>query len=174
MAATSIQSLAGLESKVTVIKTPLGAKVMQDRSVALSAVQRSALIMFDGRRSVQDVLRTIAGLGATQADIDVLFAEQLISQTNAPVSEANTSASPALESAAQSGSSGPSSDDETRFKQALNLAIELVSNTGFKGFSLTLELTGVSSMQRLQALAPEMLRVIGQEKFKPLGELLKA
>lgn len=163
---------------MTVRKTPLGGQVMRDRSVALSQQQRSALILFDGKRTVEEVLRATSALGVTAADIEVLFNEGLLETDEVDVhagqatnpGDASDDIVPTVPSAL--GASLPVPND-LRFKQALNLAIELVSNAGFKGFGLTLELTGVSNMERLRALAPEMQRVIGYEKFKPLNELLK-
>jgi len=43
------------------LKTEIGQQVLKDRSVRLTPRQRSAFILFDGRRSVADVLA--AGMG---------------------------------------------------------------------------------------------------------------
>ena len=48
-------------------KTEAGKKAITDRSIPLSPRQRSALIIFNGERTLDDVLLMLVGLGFTQA-----------------------------------------------------------------------------------------------------------
>ena len=50
------------------VKTEAGHQALKDRSIPLSPRQRSAFILFDGKRSVDDVLA--AGMGIVREDID--------------------------------------------------------------------------------------------------------
>jgi hypothetical protein len=50
------------------VKTDVGQQALKDRSVPLTPRQRSAFILFDGKRSVDDVIA--AGMGITAEDID--------------------------------------------------------------------------------------------------------
>ena len=52
------------------VKTQVGEQVLKDRSVRLTPRERSAFILFNGERSVSDVLS--AGMGVEQQDIDHL------------------------------------------------------------------------------------------------------
>ena len=52
------------------LKTEMGQQVLKDRSVRLTPRQRSAFILFDGKRAVADVLA--AGMGVAQEDVDQL------------------------------------------------------------------------------------------------------
>jgi hypothetical protein len=61
-------------------------------------------------------------------------------------------------------------DSEADFNTALNAAITLCSNIGFKGFSLNMALTGIDSLEKLQKFAPEIRRVAGDVKYKALHE----
>ena len=45
------------------VKTAEGQLALQTRSLTLLPRQRSAFIMFDGKRSVQDVIKATEGLG---------------------------------------------------------------------------------------------------------------
>lgn len=62
-----------------VVKTQVGHQVMKDRSVSLTPRQRSVFIMFDGKRSLDEVRAATAAAGVTQEDIDKLFELGLIS-----------------------------------------------------------------------------------------------
>ena len=61
-----------LETQMIYIKTELGKTALHDRSLGLSPRQRSAFIMFDGTRGVDDVLRLTTALGITFDDINRL------------------------------------------------------------------------------------------------------
>ena len=47
-------------------KTELGQTALQNRAFALTPRQRSAFIMFNGHRSVEEVVQATAGLGVTK------------------------------------------------------------------------------------------------------------
>jgi hypothetical protein len=159
-----------LESFVTVSKTVLGAQVMKDRSVPLNAQQRSALILCNGKRSAEEVVKMVAALGVTLQDIDALAQLGLIdiSATAPKAAIAVTSAATPL--APSPTSAAPANATDQGFSVALNTAITLCSELGFRGFSLNMALTGVDSLEKLQKLAPEIRQAAGDAKYKPLHE----
>ena len=53
-------------------KTETGRQVVKDRSVPLTPRQRSAFILFDGKRTVDGVLAATAGMGVTAEDIQFM------------------------------------------------------------------------------------------------------
>ena len=55
------------------LKTELGQTALQNRALALSPRQRSAFIMFDGKRDVDAVMTATAGLGVTMDDVNHLL-----------------------------------------------------------------------------------------------------
>ena len=59
-------------------KTALGLSAVKDRSAGLSQRQRSAFIMFDGKRDASEVLRMTTGIGVTQSDVDHLVSLGLL------------------------------------------------------------------------------------------------
>jgi hypothetical protein len=147
---------------------------MKDRSVPLSAQQRSALILCDGKRSAEEVVKMTSAVGVTLQDIDALAKLGLIdiattlSNAPAPAPAAMPSASGQVSTVASGGAS--QADANQDFAAALNAAITLCSNLGFKGFGLNMALTGVDSLEKLQKLAPEIRRVAGDVKYKALHE----
>jgi hypothetical protein len=159
---------------VTVSKTELGVQVMKDRSISLSAQQRSALILCDGKRSAEEVVRMTAAVGVTESDLQNLQALGLINLAASAVATATKSepsavsatSAPAIERAQEM----PSNDID--YQAALNAAITLCSSIGFKGFGLNMALTGVDNIQKLQKLAPDIWRAVGDVKYKPLHALI--
>lgn len=158
---------------MTVSKTALGAQVMKDRSVPLSAQQRSALILCDGKRSAEEVVKMTAAVGVTLQDIDTLANLGLIDITTTAPKAATPAAVPSAlspSSAAPANTAAPTDGADQDFAIALNTAITLCSNLGFKGFGLNMALTGVDSLEKLQKLAPEIRRAAGDAKYKLLHE----
>lgn len=60
------------------VKTELGQRVLKDRSIALSQRQRAALILFDGKRTLKQVLAATAATGVTADDVEQLQAQNLL------------------------------------------------------------------------------------------------
>jgi hypothetical protein len=155
---------------VTVSKTALGAQVMKDRSVSLSAQQRSALILCDGKRSAEEVVRMTAAVGVTLVDLEKLETLGLVEIAATATATAAMATTAPVVAAAEAVP--PSSAEGVGFQAALNAAITLCSNIGFKGFSLNMALTGTDSIEKLQKIAPEIRRAAGDAKYKPLHALI--
>ena len=54
-------------------KTELGQTALQNRALALTPRQRSAFILFDGKRSLDEVLKATSGLGVIPDDVGHLL-----------------------------------------------------------------------------------------------------
>jgi hypothetical protein len=176
------------EQDVTVSKTALGVQVMKDRSMGLSPQQRSALILCDGKRSLEEVLRMTSGVGVSTQDMQKLLEMGLIETGSgggaqqapvaAPVTAPVTAPAPVSAPAPMPRASVPAAladsipQSGVDFQQALDGAITLCSNLGFKGFGLNMALTGVDNIEKLQKLAPEIRRAAGDAKYKPLHALI--
>ena len=59
-------------------KTERGRTALQSRSSILAARHRPAFIMFDGRRSVEEVLKAASGFGFTMVDVEQMLGLGLI------------------------------------------------------------------------------------------------
>ena len=88
-------------------KTARGHKVLQDRSIPLAPRHRMIFILFDGKTSTADILKSTAGLGVERSDVLDLIELGLIE----PVPTNIASTQPALSKTAQSALS-PFNDTE--------------------------------------------------------------
>jgi hypothetical protein len=160
------------------VKTQTGHQVLKDRSVPLSPRQRSAFILFDGKRSVDEVLAN--GMGIAREDIDQMVALGLLeSAEGSAASPAAGGASaeavakpvaPAAPAAPASGSSGRSK--QQRYKDAYPIATQLTGSLGLMGFRLNLQVEGTTSYEDLLALAPKIRAAVGPEKAAALDKAL--
>lgn len=103
-------------------KTQAGLNAIKDRSSGLTPRQRSVLIMCDGKRGAEEVLKNTSGLGATASDLDVLVSldmlmttQPAVAQTTAPM-KSTASAHPAskLNSAAAGSANRTVSPEELK------------------------------------------------------------
>lgn len=154
------------------VKTEAGQRALKDRSVPLSPRQRSAFILFDGKRSVDDVLA--AGMGIAREDIDQMVKLGVLAPTGAvpltaPVST-GAEAVPTSTSGAAPAGSGRSR--QQRYKDAYPIATQLTGSLGLMGFRLNLQVEGTASYEDLVALAPKIRAAVGPEKAAALDKAL--
>ncbi|WP_312564638.1 hypothetical protein [Comamonas sp.] len=143
------------------IKTPEGQQVFKERSALLAGKLRSAFLLFDGQRTVAEVLAATKGLGVVPADIEALqqagFLQDLVVNT------------PEL---APAGIAQRSPQD--RYREAYPLAVALTGNLGLSGFRLNLSVEGSTCYDDLAAVAPKIKEAVGQSAYAPLERALFA
>jgi hypothetical protein len=155
------------------IKTETGHRVLKDRSVRLTPRQRSAFILFDGRRSVKEVIE--AGMGIVPEDIDQLvelgLLEQVVSEVPAssPVQPDSPLSHPAPGAATQPPSVRSS---QQRYKDAYPIATQLTASLGLRGFRLNLAVEGTSTFEQLHELFPKIQSAVGPDKAAALERAL--
>jgi len=153
------------------VKTDLGHRVMKDRSVALTPRQRSAFILFDGKRTLDQVLAATGAAGVTRADVDKLFEFGLLGQAAAAAAE-SSAAQPAASVEAQDLSPTESQHKQRtpqeRYAEAYPIATRLTAGLGLMGFRLNLAVEGASTYDDLMRIAPKILAAVGPEKYRPL------
>ncbi len=155
------------------IKTQAGQEAMKDRQGGLTSRQRTAFILFDGKRTTADVLAATAAMGITQDDVQVMLAQGLL----APAARQAVAALPvgmgdgALSSLELSDEISGRSDME-RYQAAYLIATELTSGLGLRGFRLNLALEGAGGFDDLAALAPKIREAVGDAKFARLEKAL--
>jgi hypothetical protein len=147
-------------------KTTIGLQVLKDRSVPLTARQRSAFILFDGHRSIADVLRATSGLAVTGFDIDNLISLGLLEE--AALEEE------AILSAPASGTQWTGLSSEDRYLRGYAEAIRLTSGLGLRGFRLNLAVEGAADSKALLALLPRLQDALGEENCRELQRLLQS
>ena len=168
-------------------KTDTGQQVFKDRSVRLTPRQRSAFILFDGRRSVGEILAACEGIA--QDDVEQMIGMGLLGPVGAPFHAAAPNAAqsvsaatlpmPAIEAASPhiEIASAPDAQQEDRssqqrYKDAYPVATQLTGNLGLRGFRLNLAVEGTTSYEELLALAPKIRATVGPEKAAVLDRAL--
>ena len=63
---------------MVLVKTPAGQEALKDRHGSLSSRQRSAFILFDGKRTTGEILAATAAMGITQDDVQAMIAQGLL------------------------------------------------------------------------------------------------
>jgi hypothetical protein len=162
------------------IKTALGQTALQNRSLALSPRQRSMFIMFDGKRTVDDVMRATAGLGVTPEDVNHLVSLGVLEShaSNAPyaspsaVLAATPIAAPQAATLAFDANGQPTASAQARYSKAYPIAIRLTATLGLRGFRLNLAVEGAGDLDKLKELAPKIREAVGPEKFLELENAL--
>ena len=142
-------------------KTTAGQQALKDRSVPLSLRQRAALILVDGKRSVDNIRQATE---AAAEDIAHLRALQLVQLAGQPQVQAQ---------AANEGTAPPRSAQEL-YAAAYPIAARLTGELGLRGFRLNLAVEAARSFDELVDLAPKILEAVGVEKFTALHRVLQA
>lgn len=160
-------------------KTEAGQLLFKRRDPTLSPRQRSAFILFDGQRRLDEVLRATAALGITVADVDHLVAAGAL----APVTGAGAAASePAPVASTQevvidfplSGLEAVAErSPRQRYIEAYPIAVALTASLGLRGFRLNLAVEGAANLEELQAVAPRIREAVGPQAYAPLDRALK-
>jgi len=156
-------------------KTPAGHQALKDRSVPMTPRQRSAFILFDGKRSVDEVLAN--GMGIVREDIDHMVALGLLeaaagSATPPTPTAVDAPAEAPKPAASAAGSSSSGRSRQQRYKDAYPIAIQLTGSLGLMGFRLNLQVEGATSYEDLLALAPKIRAAVGAEKAAALDKAL--
>lgn len=152
-----------------IVKTEAGHRVMKDRSVPLTPRQRSAFILFDGKRTLEQVLSATAVTGVTREDIDKLFELGLVMDA-APQETAAEVAAAAAQAAAVEHHKHRTPQE--RYAEAYPIATRLTAGLGLRGFRLNLAVEAAGSYEQLLEVAPKIREAVGPEKYAPLDDAL--
>jgi hypothetical protein len=163
-------------------KTELGKAVLQDRSLGLNPRQRSAFILFDGTRGVDEVLKLTKALGVTDEDISRLVELALLVPRDAAADrkQADAAQVPLATPDMGAGLPGwsasvgeiPALDDQAHYARAYPIAVRLTSSLGLRGFRLNLAVESAADLEALKDLAPKIKEAVGIDKFRELEDAL--
>ena len=157
---------------------------MKDRhAVDITHGQRSALILFDGHRTVRDVLDATGPLGVTTADIDALVSRGLLLPAEGGTAPAH--AAPAVAAAPSRPVTTPApatpaaADGLTeqervrRYSIAYPLATALTAKLGFKSFRLNMAVEAAHGYEGLLELMPRIRSATSDARLlRPLEDAL--
>jgi len=154
---------------MTVTKTEAGQQVIKDKSVPLTPRQRSALILVDGKRSMQQWRTDAAAAGAAPEDIDKLLELGLVEDGTPGATAALVVATAA---AAEAVKVHKERSPQERYSEAYPIATRLTAALGLRGFRLNLAVEAAGNYEALRDLAPKIREAVGPEKYAPLEDAL--
>jgi hypothetical protein len=152
------------------VKTEAGQKALKDRSL-LAPRQRAAFILFDGKRSLKEVLEATVGLGVTVDELVQLVELGLLEPDPQSIREQADKLGIAAAVIPEKESSDIEND---RYKKAYPLAVQLTSALGLRGFRLNLAVEGAADVEALRALLPKIRETVGADKCRELERALNA
>ena len=156
-----------------IAKTELGNRVMKDRSVPLTPRQRAAFILFDGKRTLDQVMAATKPVGVVKEDVDKLFELGLLEDNTSDQMAAQDAAQAAVaEAHAQAAADHKQRTPQERYAEAYPIATALTAQLGLRGFRLNLAVEAAGNYEELLAVAPKIRDAVGPEKFKPLDNAL--
>lgn len=163
-------------------KTDKGMEALRARDPALPHRMRPAFIMFDGQKSIEQVMALAPSAGGqlqVLEDIKQLLQQGLLELLRSgDASQAPPSASDLMDSLAVAAPAAPLttsaaiSDPGERYIKAYAAASQLVSGLGLKGFRLQLQLERAQGYDGLVAILPKLREVIDAKKLRPIEAIL--
>lgn len=156
-------------------KTEAGQQAFKQRSTQLSGKLRSAFLLFDGQRTVEQVLEATQGLGVGWEDLSGLLESGML---QAAVTVAPPPLAPAAmeqpEQAAAADAQQDMRSPQVRYRDAYPVAVALTGKLGLSGFRLNLAVEAATSYEDLVAVAPKIKEAVGAQAFEPLEQALFA
>jgi len=166
------------ETIMILVKTEAGQQVFKDRSMPLSPRQRTAFILFDGKRSVDEVLAAGNGIAREEIDqmVDLGLLQSVAGAKAAALKAPEPSAAGKAPEVAKPKPAEPAPaagrSKQQRYKDAYPIATQLTGALGLMGFRLNLQVEGTTSYEDLVALAPKIRAAVGAEKAAALDKAL--
>ena len=159
-------------------KTDVGHKAFKERSPLFSARQRSAFILFDGQKAMDQVLASTAGMGVTRADVDYMVEQGFLapSREQAAASNPRMASADAVEQAEQAATTPDPAINRTpqeRYSEAKPLATKLTAGLGLRGFMLNLSVESAAGVDDLLTLFPKIQDAVGAKACRELERALK-
>ena len=153
------------------VKTEVGQQAFKARSPLFSSRQRTAFIMVDGNKSVEQLLAAAAGLGLSQDDVDHMVTQGFLAPAagEADLAQARADAVAAQEVRASSFMAHSAQD---RYKEAKPLATKLTAGLGLRGFRLNLAVEAAGGFDELLALLPKIKDAVGSKACVELERVL--
>ena len=166
---------------MVLVKTQAGQEALKDRHGSLSSRQRSAFILFDGKRTTQEVLAATAAMGITADDVQTMIAQGLLVSLSGQPATVDTSGASSQAAGGASATDlgtvatpieGSGRTPQERYQAAYPIATALTAGLGLRGFRLNLSVEGTGSFDDLAALAPKIREAVGDAKFDQLYKAL--
>lgn len=159
------------------VKTPEGQQAFKERNADLSQRLRSAFLLFDGRRTLMQVLEATSALGVNKDDILALVGRGwLATRESSVVADAAAQVHASSLSKSSSASLAPADVDpgssQRRYQRAYPIAVSITGSLGLKGFRLNLAVEAAMGYEQLAALAPRIRDAAGDKAYMSLHRVL--
>ena len=152
-------------------KTETGQQAFKARSPLFSARQRTAFIMFDGNKTVDQVLAAAISLGLTAEDVEHMVGHGMLAPAageTAPVDAAATH----LQAAQAALTAFNARSIQERYTDALHIATKLTAALGLRGFRLNLAVEAAGGYDELLMLLPRIQEAVGVKACEELERTL--
>lgn len=148
-------------------KTAKGREEIATRKFQLASRLRALLVLVDGHRSEEELLRNVAGLGLTESALQELQAQGYIvlatSYASLPEPEMVTTPVPAPRQV----------DHVSQFQSVYNFYNKTIKSTmGLRGFTLQLKVEKAGSVDELRELRAPYLEGVTKAKGRDTAALL--
>lgn len=150
-------------------KTEAGQQALKDRSVTVTPRQRSAFILFDGKRTMDEVIA--AGLGVTREDVEQMMSLGLLVPAGGVVPTPVAAVPQPVAATAPTTAGAPAMSHQQRYQAAYPIATKLTAALGLRGFKLNLAVEAAANWEELVGLAPKIRAAVGVDRA---GELDRA
>ena len=153
------------------IKTETGQQAFKARSPLFSARQRTAFIVFDGSKTVDQVLAAAVSLGLTAEDVEHMVEHGMLAP--APGEKAPADVAAAHLQAAQAALAAFNTRSiQERYIEAMPIATKLTAGLGLRGFRLNLAVEAAGGYDELLVLLPRIQEAVGVKACEDLERAL--
>ncbi|OEZ54497.1 hypothetical protein [Duganella sp. HH105] len=143
-------------------KTAKGREEIATRRDGLAPRLRSLLVLIDGRRTEEELLRNVAGLGLAIAAVHELLAGEYIVLSTSYASMAEAPAEPP---APEPEPELPAATQVQQFQSVYQFYNQTIKSTiGLRGFTLQLKVEKASSVDELRQLRAPYLEAVQKAK----------
>lgn len=161
------------------VKTPEGQQAFKERHADLSQRLRSAFLLFDGSRSLAQVLEATSVLGVNKEDILALVSkgwlatrEPSVVAVKAELREVSAAVSGDQTVPALAPADAAPEGLRLRYQRAYPVAVSITGALGLKGFRLNLAVEAAMGYEQLVELAPRIREAAGDKAYGPLRKAL--
>ncbi len=156
------------------IKTELGQQAFKERSPLFSARQRSTFILFDGNKTLAQVLAAAAGMGVTAEDVEHMVAQGFLALVaGSPAAPGPVASAEAVQQAEDAAQPPSNRTPQERYADAKPIATKLTASLGLRGFRLNLSVESAAGYDDLLALLPKIQEAVGSKVARELERALK-
>ena len=145
---------------------------MQVRSAELNPRQRTAFIMFDGKRDSTEVLKATSGIGVSEVDVEYFLNVGFLAPIGSAISAVPIQRGEAPAPLKLTDDGRPSALSQSNYSTAYPIATRLTAALGLRGFRLNLAVEAAGNLEKLKELAPRIKEAVGADKFKELEDAL--